>query len=81
MNCTCEDPLTTAGDCAECRESWVWSDRVPMTYYSWRSRSKEEPGVEACARLNFFGWADIACDYKLKYICERYIGECIFCTD
>jgi len=69
--CSCED---VTQDCPTCRQSWLWDDGVPMTYFGWRNLTKDEPGLEACGRLNAYGWADTKCTYKFKYICEKYIG-------
>ena len=74
-NCTCE-LAAQAIACVDCQASWVWSDRVPMTYFAWRTLIKDEPGLLNCGRLNSLGWADFDCDAKLGYICERYEGEC-----
>ena len=72
LTCVCtNDPY----QCYDCQISWVWQDGTPMSYLSWATFPNKEPGVEACARLNLLGWGDLRCDYKLKYICEKYIGS------
>ena len=73
--CTCENATTV--DCVNCQESWIWDDGSPMLYryQDWRNNVSVDPGNMACGRLNALGWADIACDYDLHYICKKYMGK------
>ena len=75
LTCTCDnmDP-----GCDDCRESWQWDDDTPMMYryQQWRDFGFiVDPGTQFCGRINTRGWADLHCDYKLKYICRSDLGK------
>ena len=72
--CSCEVGGMTQAMCDMCRDSWVWSDHVPMTESHWRSSPVQEPGPNDCARLNLYGWAEMRCEYVFNFICEKYVG-------
>ena len=70
--CDCDNPDV---NCVRCQNSWKWLDGTPMSQLSWSTSLGFEPNTESCARMNAEGWADLNCDAKFPYICEKYIRK------
>ena len=56
---------------------WEWLDGSPVKYVNWDSNEPDDNfGGEDCVSLRRNGkWNDIPCNYKGRFICEKYEGE------